>query len=118
MKIFVLEDDLTRLATMKKKLYDKYGSDLNIIHCETAKEAKAVLVKEQPFDLICLDHDLGGEQFLPSEEENTGYQVAVFMAENKIQYTECIIHSLNFPGATRMWHALGHNAKCIPILLW
>jgi hypothetical protein len=90
--------------------------DANITYAETAFIAKKLL-EDSNFDVICLDHDLGGKAFVDSEDENTGYQVATYIATNKIPYGKCIIHSLNFPGAMRMYHLL-KNCFYLPVIMW
>jgi hypothetical protein len=57
------------------------------------------------WDLICLDHDLGGEVYVDSNELNTGYQVAKFLA-TKNPKCLIIIHSSNFWGACNMMSVL------------
>jgi CheY-like chemotaxis protein len=95
-KILVLDDDNTRLDQFKKKLIG------HIVDCvETAPEA-IELLKNNLYDVVSLDHDLGQLINQPSGP-GTGYQVAQWLAENKDRKPpRIIIHSFNIPGAKNM----------------
>ena len=67
MNIFILEDDIVRIAWFKKE----FKQDTLTINTD-AEPAKKIL-KKQKFDLIFLDHDLGGEVYVSSDNANTGY---------------------------------------------
>ena len=41
------------------------------------------LMKDKPWDLIFLDHDLGGQVFVSSSHHNTGYTVAKYIEEHR-----------------------------------
>jgi hypothetical protein len=58
------------------------------------------------WNYLFLDHDLGGKDFVDSNEEETGYQVAKFILEKGIKYEVCIIHSMNYAGAENMFRVL------------
>jgi hypothetical protein len=117
LNVFILEDDLSRLKLMIPILDMVFDKPL-IYSAETVENAKQILQKGLiNFDLICLDHDLGGEHFVPSTEANTGYQLAKYIKDNKIGYKKCIIHSMNYAGAMNMQQVL-KDAKYLPIVLW
>jgi CheY-like chemotaxis protein len=94
MKIFILEDDSQRVVLFKKLL-----SGNNIIFAHKAQTAFEILKKDKVWDIIFLDHDLGGKQHVNSFEEETGYQVSLFIKKNGIKYNQLIVHSLNYVGA-------------------
>ena len=71
----------------------------------TANEAIEILKKGIDFDLISLDHDLGGEVFCSSELENSGYRVAQFLSDKEIK-GDIVIHSWNPVGAKNMLNIL------------
>ena len=100
MKILILEDDLTRQRLFKENLIKH-----DIFITDSSKVAIWKLTKE-PWDILFLDHDLGGNVFVESGED-TGYEVAKFLEENK-QYTPntVIVHSLNVVGAQNIISAL------------
>lgn len=103
MKIFILEDDSNRMVKFRRELIGH-----QIDHAKTAEEGSN-LIGSNKYDLIFLDHDLGGKQMVDSNNENTGYQLAKFIAksmENKT--TPCIVHSCNPAGAHNITHILQH----------
>ena len=105
MNILVLEDNPERQKVFMKELSRNY----QITIVDTVELAKT-LVKEaeknqDQFHVIFIDHDLGGEVYVDSREENTGYQFAVWLAENEID-SQFITHSLNLVGAGNIIAAL------------
>lgn len=97
MNILILEDDLLRMESFYKNF-----AGHNIVIVEHAKECISYL-KEQEWDILFLDHDLGGMQMVDSDEEDTGATVAKFINKNS-QYKPAIviIHSMNPVGAQLM----------------
>ena len=104
MKVFVLEDDPNRVEWMKKNFSSKLEWDLT----DQADEAVAILKKEK-YDLILLDHDLGGEQMVDRSVYNTGYTVANKSHETKNKDTIVIVHSYNPAGAKNMMDVMKDN---------
>lgn len=102
MKILILEDDPNRQEKFRKIIQNR-GWGLTMV--DTAEAAIRELKKEE-FDMIFLDHDLGGEVYVSSDHRNTGAEVARFLNKNPVKCS-VVIHSLNVPGATVM-------AKLIP----
>jgi CheY-like chemotaxis protein len=94
--IFVLEDDEQRKLAFKRKFL---GHNITII--DNIKEAINILSTNIAFDMIFLDHDLGGEVYVNSENENTGYQLAKWISQQKkiLKESIIIVHSLNQVGA-------------------
>lgn len=99
-KILILEDDHNRHVQFKNNFVN---CEITIV--ETVEKAIKELV-ENKFDYLFLDHDLGGTQFAPSDE-NSGYAVAKFLEQNP-QYkpTDIFLHSLNPQGRMTMNMAL------------
>ena len=110
MRIFILEDNHFRINHFKRKFA---GHDLVII--EYALAAILYLGGDLNFDLISLDHDLGNKEYVNSEEENTGYQVAKFLSQKKVK-CPIVIHSMNPVGAEAMKKCLP-NAIILPMLV-
>jgi len=108
MNILILDDDHKRLIQFKQKLI---GHSVTCV--ETAKEAIDEL-KKNKFDIISLDHDLGGMQMVPSGE-GTGWEVAKFLHDNPQfkPYMHIHIHSYNQIGANNM-HSLLPEAILSP----
>ena len=105
LKILVLEDDANRIEVFKEKLkgHDVYFFD----QAEDAINAFK-LFTDKPWDIVFLDHDLGGQVFVPSSNPNTGYAVAKYMEENDVEAKQVIIHSMNPAGGANMKAALPH----------
>lgn len=71
----------------------------------TARECIDAFLANEPFDLVCLDHDLGGKTY-QEEKENSGTEVAEWIRHKlpKDKYPKkIIIHSWNPQGADRMY---------------
>lgn len=109
MKIFILEDSNARIKYFKSRL-DKKGNILEI--AKTVKEGEKILGKHSFWDMILLDHDLDGEVFVDSNNDNTGYQLAKFIKQY-IDYGRAIIHTMNPAGAVNM-KAVLKDAEVIP----
>jgi len=108
-KVLVLEDDPKRV----KKLQQIFiGTNIQMIHYSSVKKAidyckknydKLSLEKKPLIDFMMLDHDLDGRVYVPSEEENTGFQFALYIAkETKYDASKILIHSRNALGAANM----------------
>jgi len=113
MKIFILEDSKERIAIFRSKLI---GHELTI--AETAADAIRLL-DGNAYDIIFLDHDLGGEEMVGVRGKNTGSEVVRWMKPNLTNYCPVIIHSLNAPAAQYMKQELedvGVEVHCIPFL--
>lgn len=106
-RIFVLEDDPNRIRQFRQAAI---GAELTL--CSTVADAITAFDRGGPYDLICLDHDLGGETYVPSDNDNTGYTFALWLSQFKLQPTASVIviHSYNGGGARRMMDVLTPNA--------
>lgn len=106
--ILFLDDDESRISSF----VSKYP---NATIVRTAEEAIAALV--DPWDNVLLDHDLGGEQYVESDREDTGMGVVRWIAKNKPSVKSFFIHSHNPAGATNMESLLlqsGYNVRKTP----
>lgn len=102
MKIFILEDDLTRIA----RFIEEWGAKASLTIAKSYDEA---VKKYKPgYDLLCLDHDLGGRQYVDSKDANTGYAFVQWLVKGQYgkHVPAVIIHSYNPDGATKMGGAL------------
>jgi len=104
-RIFILEDNAERIAFFKHALSVRFP-DAEIIIKETAREAKEILKPNSYWDIILLDHDLGGKIFVDSFDPNTGYQVAMHIRDNEIKYGQCITHTQNPAGGQNIVNVL------------
>ena len=97
MKILILEDNRERIKIFRTRLGPKH--ELHFF--DQVEDAKKAILSMGPFDRIYLDHDLDGRVFVDSDEPNTGYQLAKYIALQEVN-AEIIIHTLNPWGAARM----------------
>lgn len=96
MKILILEDDAERIKLFRQNLI---GHDLDIT--DSSKQA-IKLLKSNKYNVIFLDHDLGGKQNVASGED-TGYEVALWLSKNpERKPNQIIIHSYNPVGRQNM----------------
>lgn len=101
MDILILEDDPMRMVQFRKRI-----GEHRIVHVETAAGAIEAL-GEHRFDLVLLDHDLGGRQFADhgDEKEDCGMRVAEWLSEEPRRMKTqgpVVVHSLNGPAAQEM----------------
>ena len=107
MNILILEDNQERI-----KLFNNLRSEHTVTITEFAHEAIRLL-KANKYDMVMLDHDLGGQEMVPSGP-GTGYEVADFLSKNEhLKPERIIIHSFNAPGSQNMMKALP-EAQWIP----
>lgn len=105
-KILFLDDDPQRHVAFQKFIAKKGLTDTTELHaCFTAQEA-IELLKNNEYDAIHLDHDLGGKIYV-EEVENTGYEVALWIRDHLESLPNLIIiHTYNPAGAERMMNVL------------
>ncbi|GAH43886.1 unnamed protein product [marine sediment metagenome] len=97
MNILILEDDENRNALFRKNL-----APLSIEIRDDVKELKTLLLNKK-WDVLFLDHDLGGEVFVDSNREDTGSEVARWLNENPERLPNMIfIHTMNPDGQINM----------------
>ena len=102
MRILFLDDDGLRHDRFRSMVAPSHS----VRYVWTAEEAIEALLTDS-FDIACLDHDLGGKQFVPSEgAEATGYTVAKAIAEMDRKPAQVIVHSFNAVGAQNMVECL------------
>lgn len=108
-RIFVLEDNKDRIYWFKRIFKD---FDLTI--AMSTKGAK--LRYNGVYDILFLDHDLGGEVYVDSKEENTGAGFARWLMKDEdpygVSFNQVVIHSMNPTGAKNIMGILEKGA-CI-----
>lgn len=109
MKIFILEDDDARITAFEHVLNANLVTDRkhDVTFCKWLNGKDGAFERYQPpYDLILLDHDLGGMQYVESDgEEETGYKFVKWMValkEKLYPSIGVIIHSYNPTGAMAM----------------
>jgi len=97
MKILILEDNELRNNQFRKNLI---GHTIEIV--DNVKDLKTHLLRTQ-WDILFLDHDLGGEHYISFENENTGSGAARWLNQNPDKQPPMIfLHSLNESGRKNM----------------
>lgn len=105
MKVLILEDSAERMLAFNERF-----RNWEVYHVEHAQDA-VDLLKKNEFDLICLDHDLGGKQ-MQYDREDCGMIVAEYLHANPVK-ARIVIHSFNTPRAMAM-KSLLPQAEYIP----
>ena len=98
MRIFILEDDPYRIRFFREACI---GLDATFAE----SYAEAVKKFDGPYDILCLDHDLGGEWMVRSDGPNTGYSFCKWLPESDGR-TRAYVHSYNPDGAENMMRLL------------
>lgn len=105
LKILVLEDDKNRIASFKKAFEHRF----DVTYVDQAAKCVDVMFDAanlgEAFDVIFLDHDLGGQVYVNEEESNTGSEVVRWMIEDDrpaLEQPQIVIHSMNTPAAINM----------------
>lgn len=103
MKIFILEDDPNRIALFREWFL---GHDLRIY--DTVATGLPALLEGGPWDMIFLDHDLGGEVYVTTDTPNTGSAFVSHLDADWIRHCRALIvvHSYNPVGASLMFDRL------------
>lgn len=105
LRIYVLEDDPERIVQLHD-FFKGYGATVQFSQtCERAHEFTG------QYDLILLDHDLGGRQM--KDHEDCGATFLTLVKDALNPKVPVIIHSYNMDGAARM-QALWPPAVRIP----
>ena len=115
MRILILEDNQDR----QNKFNELFRNQELFIFDNAVDAHHACLLRD--FQIMFLDHDLGQEGWVKSEEENTGHQFVKWLIEKKLQKSALIyIHSMNPIGANKMLNLLldnGYDGIWIPFNL-
>jgi CheY-like chemotaxis protein len=98
-RVLFLDDDHRRIAEIRARMA-VYRTDLTVV--ETADECIAELAGGR-FDLVMLDHDLGGEIFCDSSREDCGMEVVRWLRRNGGEHGAFIVHTMNPVAAAGMY---------------
>ena len=97
-RVFVLEDDPVRIRQFREA---SIRHDLTIVTGLCGPDG-AFAQWHPPYDLVYLDHDLGGRQMVDSDEEETGAAFTRWLPPAGEHQPLIMIHSFNPVGAQRM----------------
>jgi CheY-like chemotaxis protein len=108
-RALVLEDNDERIRSFAKIFRDKKIVADFVINAENCVN----LLETVKYDIIFLDHDLGGEVYVNFRDSNTGSEVARKINEKKIDLHGAIviIHSFNEIGAEYMKQQIKGSKK-------
>lgn len=98
--VMFLDDNQNRLIAAIDLYKDVPDGGLRL--ARTAGEAIAILSGGIEWDVVSLDHDLGGAVFVDSNREDCGMEVVRWIVANKPSVKEFIVHSWNTPAAYEM----------------
>ena len=118
LNVLILEDDPIRMVQFRHRLNES-GMEYTLVHAETAAYAIDHL-ETTPFDLVLLDHDLGGRTYVDHTDgqEDCGMRVAEYLSirpELVNKLGPIVVHSLNGPAAQSMVGLIG-EASYVPFL--
>ncbi len=111
MRVFILEDSPERIAGFLSALE---GHDMTVCQWLGGTDGACERYKP-PYDLLLLDHDLGGQVYVDSSEEETGAAFCSWL-HGREGDPLIFIHSWNHPGAVNMQSILfggGYNTVSI-----
>lgn len=112
MNVLFLDDSLQRSQAFRSHV----PSATQVFDAEWCIEA----LKAQPWDVVLLDHDLGGEENVDSSGANTGMEVVRWIESNKPKVKTFIVHSCNEAARIRMASRLelaGYATFCKPWII-
>ena len=107
-RILFLDDDRRRIAEFRAWMAG-HECDLTIV--ETADECMEQLGRNT-YDVVLLDHDLGGEIFCDSSREDCGMEVVRWIKEHGGEHGGFIVHTHNPVAGAAMYlelKNLGYN---------
>jgi hypothetical protein len=113
MNIFILEDDPDnyRIPKFKKQLKNH-----KLYIASSVAKGRAILQnmlkRGISIDMVFLDHDLNGEIYVDSKDENCGVRIAEFIRDTGIK-AQVYIHSENEDGAREI-QAVLPEAEIVP----
>lgn len=113
-KFLILEDDEIRMKEFYQRIKEVSNENLEIELFETDQASEAIqFLKDIKFDIIFLDHDLGGETYVDENNKNTGSEVARFIESSGIDFSKSsvIIHSMNDIAAESMFKKIKPNCN-------
>ena len=108
-RVLILEDSEQRIKLFKEFLGGKCR-----LHIYKTAWSAITNIQNLKYDLILLDHDLGGRVYVTEDSENgTGYDVAKAIPNTINKTTLVVVHSFNPTGVHNILNVLP-NAKYIP----
>lgn len=108
-RILFLDDNLARCRWAERQY-----PGCRVTH--TSEETIDAL-KAGRFDLVFLDHDLGGEVYVDSGRADCGMEVVRWIVGDRPEIGRLVVHSMNTPAGHAMTRSLreaGYAARYVP----
>lgn len=102
MKVLFLDDSEKRIEAVVVHFGNDETIYRHLVICKTAVLAIEALNKEEEWDLVMLDHDLGGEVFVHSGRKDCGMEVVRWIIRTRPKIKRIVVHSWNAPAAKSM----------------
>lgn len=113
-KVLILEDDPgnMRIPAFKDRFSELFDSGKAEVECDYVEHAVDCnrMLQENEYDMVLLDHDLGGEEMCGSNHEDCGSRVVDFLLANPMirkRHGVILVHSLNHVAGPLMAKRLG-----------
>jgi DNA-binding NarL/FixJ family response regulator len=113
MLVLFLDDSVRRA----KAAAEQFAGDTFCLAGTADTAIEYLRLAEEPWDLVMLDHDLGGKVFQDSLETNTGMEVVRYIERTQPEIKRIVVHSWNSPAAREMVSRLeqaGYEASYQP----
>jgi len=108
MNILFLDDSKSRITKFEYEFYTRKMNEKNSLDVVETSADCIKKLQEKDYDVILLDHDLGGEVFVDSSREDTGAEVVRWIISNKKPESikQIFVHSHNEPARLQMVKSL------------
>lgn len=100
--VLFLDDDFRRTDEFLARMR---AQPCTLVTVTTVEEC-IVRLGERSYDLVLLDHDLGGETFVDSARDDTGMEVVRWLKGNPGDHAGFVVHSMNAVAAAAMYFEL------------
>jgi len=100
-------DDSERRIQIATDFFENLKEDVSLCIAMNAHVAIEYLgLTEEPWELVMLDHDLGGQVYQNSDEENCGMEVVRYIERTRPKIERIVVHSWNAPAGREMQERL------------
>ena len=100
MNILFLDDNPERQKAFKRKITTA------IIVATSQACIEALSIEDMEWDMVFLDHDLGGEEMVGSDRDDCGMAVVRWISQNEPFIRHIIVHTMNPPAGVEMERSL------------
>jgi CheY-like chemotaxis protein len=101
-QVLFLDDDHRRIEEIRRRM-ESLPCELVVV--ETAVDC-ILKLGEKSYDLVLLDHDLGGEIYCDSSREDCGMEVVRWLKRTGGEHGAFIVHTMNPVAAAAMYFEL------------